>query len=48
MPEGVELVAAPQPDVEFVVLSYEIADKLPGIFNELPQLRAERGRALRK
>jgi phosphoglycerate dehydrogenase-like enzyme len=39
VPEGVELVAEPQPDVEFVVLSYEIADQLPGIFNELPRLR---------
>jgi phosphoglycerate dehydrogenase-like enzyme len=39
VPEGVELVAEPQPDVEFVVLSYEIADQLPGIFDKLPGLR---------
>ena len=39
MPQGVELVAEPQPDVDFVVLSPDIADRLPGIFNELPQLR---------
>ena len=39
MPQGVELVAEPQPDVDFVVLSPDIADRLPGIFNELPNLR---------
>jgi phosphoglycerate dehydrogenase-like enzyme len=39
VPQGVELVAEPQPDVDFVVLSPEIADRLPGIFDELPQLR---------
>ncbi len=39
MPQGVELVAQTQPDVQFVVLSPDIADRLPDIFNELPQLR---------
>jgi len=39
LPEGVELVAEPGPDVEFVVLSFELADRLPGLFDELPGLR---------
>ncbi|HEX9098007.1 MAG TPA: 2-hydroxyacid dehydrogenase [Candidatus Dormibacteraeota bacterium] len=39
LPEGVELVAEPAPDVEFVVLSFQIADRLPGLFDELPGLR---------
>ena len=39
LPEGVELVADPAPDVELVVLSFEIADRLPGLFDELPELR---------
>ena len=39
MPEGVELVSEPSSDVEFVVLSFEIADRLPGLFDELPGLR---------
>ncbi len=39
LPEGVELVAEPRPDVEFVVLSFELADRLPGLFDELPGLR---------
>jgi phosphoglycerate dehydrogenase-like enzyme len=39
LPEGVQLVAEPGPDVEFVVLSFEIADRLPGLFDELPGLR---------
>jgi phosphoglycerate dehydrogenase-like enzyme len=39
LPEGVELVAESGPDVEFVVLSFDIADRLPGLFDELPGLR---------
>jgi phosphoglycerate dehydrogenase-like enzyme len=39
LPEGVQLVAEPERDVEFVVLSFEIADRLPGLFDELPGLR---------
>jgi phosphoglycerate dehydrogenase-like enzyme len=39
LPEGIELVTDPAPDVEFVVLSFEIADRLPGLFDELPGLR---------
>jgi len=39
LPDGVELVAEPGPDVEFVVLSFELADRLPGLFDELPGLR---------
>src|SRR5260370_42358058 len=38
-PAGVQLVAEPGPEVEFVVLSFEIADRLPGLFDELPRLR---------
>jgi phosphoglycerate dehydrogenase-like enzyme len=39
LPGGVELVADPAPDVEFVVLSFDVADRLPGLFDELPGLR---------
>jgi phosphoglycerate dehydrogenase-like enzyme len=39
LPEGVQLVAEPEPDVTMVVLSFEIADRLPGLFDELPQLK---------
>ena len=39
LPEGVQLVAEPEPDVTMVVLSFEIADRLPGLFDELPHLR---------
>jgi phosphoglycerate dehydrogenase-like enzyme len=39
LPEGVQLVAEPGSGVEFVVLSFEIADRLPGLFDELPGLR---------
>ncbi len=39
LPEGVQLVAEPEPDVAMVVLSFEIADRLPGLFDELPQLK---------
>ena len=38
LPEGVQLVAEPEPDVTMVVLSFEIADRLPGLFDELPHL----------
>jgi phosphoglycerate dehydrogenase-like enzyme len=39
LPQGVELVSEASSDVEFVVLSFEIADRLPGLFDELPGLR---------
>jgi phosphoglycerate dehydrogenase-like enzyme len=39
LPEGVQLVAEPGLDVEFVILSFELADRLPGLFDELPGLR---------
>ena len=39
LPEGVQLVAEPGSDVEFVVLNFDIADQLPGLFDELPRLR---------
>ena len=39
LPKGVQLVAEPAPDVELVVLSFDIADRLPGLFDELPGLR---------
>jgi phosphoglycerate dehydrogenase-like enzyme len=39
LPQGVELVSEPSSDVEFVVLSFEIADRLLGLFDELPGLR---------
>src|SRR4029077_10473037 len=39
LPHGVQLVAEPEPDVEFMVLSFQIADRLPGLFDELPGLR---------
>src|SRR6266852_6553784 len=39
LPEGVQLVAEPGSDVEFVVLNFDIADRLPGLFDELPRLR---------
>jgi phosphoglycerate dehydrogenase-like enzyme len=39
LPEGVELVSEPGPDVEFVVLGFQIADRLPGLFDKLPGLR---------
>lgn len=39
LPDGVELVANATPDVEFVVIGFDIADRLPGLFDELPGLR---------
>jgi phosphoglycerate dehydrogenase-like enzyme len=39
LPPNVELVSEPAPDVEFVVLSFEFADRLPGLFEQLPGLR---------
>jgi phosphoglycerate dehydrogenase-like enzyme len=39
LPDGVELVGEPGPDVEFVVLGFQMADRLPGLFDELPGLR---------
>jgi len=39
MPEGVELVATPAPDVEMMVLGPEFAGDVPLIFEQLPGLR---------
>src|SRR5713226_7969062 len=39
LPAGVQLVVDPGPDVEFVVLGFPMADRLPGLFDELPGLR---------
>ena len=39
LPEGVKLVAEPEPDVEMLVAAPEIADRLPELFESLPRLR---------
>jgi phosphoglycerate dehydrogenase-like enzyme len=39
MPEGIELVSEPAPDVEMMVLGPEIAKDVPAIFKQLPGLR---------
>lgn len=39
LPDNVELVAEPEPDVELVVLGVELTRRLPGLFDELSQLR---------
>jgi len=39
MPDGVELVAVPAPDVEMMVLGPELARDVPAIFEQLPGLR---------
>ena len=39
MPDGVNLVAEPGPDVEMMVLGPEFANDVPAIFNQLPGLR---------
>jgi phosphoglycerate dehydrogenase-like enzyme len=39
LPEGVQLVAEPAPDVEMVVLAPELSDDLPALFKQLPGLR---------
>jgi phosphoglycerate dehydrogenase-like enzyme len=39
MPDGVELVAEPAPDVEIVVLGVELMRQLPALFGELEGLR---------
>jgi phosphoglycerate dehydrogenase-like enzyme len=39
MPEGVELVAVPAPDVEMMMLGPELAKDVPAIFEQLPGLR---------
>ncbi len=39
LPEGVQLVSEPEPDVEMMVLSFDIANRLPGLFGKLPRLR---------
>ncbi len=39
LPDGVQLVAEPAPDVEFVVLNFDVAGRLPTLFDELPGLQ---------
>jgi phosphoglycerate dehydrogenase-like enzyme len=39
LPEGVELVSEPAPDVEMMVLGPELAQDVPAIFEQLPGLR---------
>ncbi len=39
LPDRAELVSEPAPDVEFVVLTWDMAPRLPGLFNELPGLK---------
>jgi phosphoglycerate dehydrogenase-like enzyme len=39
LPEGVELVAEPAPDVEMMVLGPEFAEDVPALFGRLPGLR---------
>jgi phosphoglycerate dehydrogenase-like enzyme len=39
LPEGVELVAEPEPDVEMLVAAPDLADRLPQLFESLPRLR---------
>ena len=39
LPDGVELVAEPEPDVEILVAGPELADRLPQLFESLPSLR---------
>jgi phosphoglycerate dehydrogenase-like enzyme len=39
LPDGVQLVAEPAPDVEFVLLNFDVAGRLPALFDELPGLR---------
>ena len=39
LPEGVELVAEPEPDVEMLVAGPEFGDRLPELFKLLPRLR---------
>jgi phosphoglycerate dehydrogenase-like enzyme len=39
LPEGVELVAEPEPEVEMLVAGPELADRLPQLFESLPRLR---------
>jgi phosphoglycerate dehydrogenase-like enzyme len=38
MPEGVELVSEPAPDIELLVLAHEFGDDLPALFKRLPGL----------
>jgi phosphoglycerate dehydrogenase-like enzyme len=39
LPEGVELVAEPAPDVEMLVLGPELAEDVPALLAQLPRLR---------
>jgi phosphoglycerate dehydrogenase-like enzyme len=39
LPEGVELVAEPAPDVELLVLAREFGDEVPAVFKRLPGLK---------
>jgi phosphoglycerate dehydrogenase-like enzyme len=40
LPEGMRLVAAPEPDVEFAVLGMHHAEQLPALLAALPELQA--------
>ncbi|HEY4913661.1 MAG TPA: 2-hydroxyacid dehydrogenase [Candidatus Dormibacteraeota bacterium] len=39
MPEGVELVSEPAPDVELLVLAFEFGNDVPALFERLPGLK---------
>src|SRR5437660_9886750 len=39
LPDGVQLVAEPAPDVEFVIVNFDVAGRLPALLDELPGLR---------
>jgi phosphoglycerate dehydrogenase-like enzyme len=39
LPDGVQLVAEPAPDVEVLVLAREFGDELPGLFKRLPGMK---------
>jgi phosphoglycerate dehydrogenase-like enzyme len=39
LPDGVQLVAEPEPDVELMVLGPELGDDLPALFKKLPGVR---------
>jgi len=39
LPEGVEVVTEPDPDVEFAVLNFAAGDRLPKLFEAMPELK---------
>lgn len=39
LPNGIELIAEPAPDVELLVLAHEFGDEVPALFNRLPGLK---------